>query len=110
MNYTFKPNGEPKYAITASEIQPSVILKNGTNTEWARLDPEGKLIHLDMDLCRKGPSNVYTQLAIGIWDAAVKERDAVLRQALSVFEERGHYSEAEAVEAIKEVLNEPVKP
>ena len=36
--------------------------------------------------------------------AQVRERDAVLKQALSVFEERGHYSEEEAVAAIKEIL------
>jgi hypothetical protein len=38
--------------------------------------------------------------------AAIAKRDAVLKQALSVFEERGHYSEAEAIAAIKGVLND----
>jgi hypothetical protein len=103
------------YAITASEIQHSAIFSS--NTEWARLDPEGKLVHLDMDLCRKGPSNAYTQLAIGVWDAAVKDRDAVLRQALEAMEEMMYATTDKAADMgekamlkIKEVLNEPTKP
>jgi hypothetical protein len=46
-------------------------------SEWARIDKDNNLVHLDMDLCAQGPANVYTALAIGVWNAAVKaERDA----------------------------------
>jgi hypothetical protein len=46
-------------------------------TDWARLDKDLNLVHLDMDLCAQGPANVYTALAIGVWNAAVKaEREA----------------------------------
>ena len=48
-----------------------------SRTEWARLDKDNNLVHLDMDLCAQGPANAYTALAIGVWNAAVKaEREA----------------------------------
>jgi hypothetical protein len=42
-------------------------------TEWARIDKDLNVTHLDMDLCRNGEQNEYTALAIAIWDAATKE-------------------------------------
>ena len=60
---------EGKDKIVWSEVEP--------RTEWARLDKDNNLVHLDMDLCAQGPANVYTALAIGVWNAAVKaEREA----------------------------------
>ena len=29
-------------------------------SEWARVDKDLNLVHLDMDLCAQGPANVYT--------------------------------------------------
>jgi len=55
--------------VVWSEVEP--------RTDWARLDKDLNLVHLDMDLCAQGPANVYTALAIGVWNAAVKaEREA----------------------------------
>jgi hypothetical protein len=46
-------------------------------SEWARIDKDNNLVHLDMDLCAQGPANAYTALALGVWNAAVKaEREA----------------------------------
>jgi len=60
---------EGKDKIVWSEVEP--------RTEWARLDKDNNLVHLDMDLCAQGPANAYTALAIGVWNAAVKaEREA----------------------------------
>ena len=28
-----------------------------SRTEWARLDKDNNLVHLDMDLCAQGPAN-----------------------------------------------------
>ena len=42
-------------------------------TEWARIDKDGNVTHLDMDLCAKGPHNAYTALALAIWNAALEE-------------------------------------
>ena len=44
-----------------------------TTTEWARIDKDLNLVHLDMDLCAKGPTDAYTTLGIGIWNAAIEE-------------------------------------
>jgi hypothetical protein len=49
-------------------------------SEWARVDKDNNLVHLDMDLCAQGPANAYTALAIGVWNAATKaEREACAR-------------------------------
>ena len=42
-------------------------------TEWARVDSDLNVTHLDMDLCAKGPHNSYTALAVAIWNAALEE-------------------------------------
>jgi len=42
------------------------------HTEWARVDKDNTLVHLDMNLCAKGPANAYTALAVGIWNAAIE--------------------------------------
>ena len=46
-------------------------------TEWARIDKDLNVTHLDMDLCAKGPHNTYTALAMAIWNKAIEtEREA----------------------------------
>jgi hypothetical protein len=51
-------------------------------SEWARIDKDLNLVHLDMDLCAQSTANVYTALAIGVWNAAVKaEREACAKLA-----------------------------
>ena len=46
-------------------------------TEWARVDADMNVTHLDMDLCAKGPHNAYTALAMAIWNKAIEtEREA----------------------------------
>ncbi|NDD14947.1 MAG: hypothetical protein EB072_20520, partial [Betaproteobacteria bacterium] len=39
----------------------------------AKIDKNLKLVHLDMDVCAKSQANVYTALAIGVWNAALEE-------------------------------------
>ena len=41
--------------------------------EWARVDKDGNVTHLDMDLCVEGPRNAYTALAVAIWNKAIDE-------------------------------------
>ena len=60
---------EGKDKVVWSQVEPG--------SEWARVDKDLNLVHLDMDVCAQGPANVYTALAIGVWNAAVKaERKA----------------------------------
>jgi hypothetical protein len=42
-------------------------------TEWARVDKDLNVTHLDMELCAKGSQNAYTALAIAIWNKAIEE-------------------------------------
>jgi hypothetical protein len=56
---------EGKDKIVWSQVEP--------RTEWARLDKDNNLVHLDMDLCDQSTANVYTALAIGVWNAALNE-------------------------------------
>jgi hypothetical protein len=41
--------------------------------EWARIDKDMNVTHLDMELCAQGPQNVYTALAMAIWNKAIEE-------------------------------------
>ena len=52
-------------------------------TEWARIDKDMNVVHLDMELCAKGPQNVYTALAMAIWNKAIEtEREACAELAM----------------------------
>ena len=45
--------------------------------EWARIDKDMNVTHLDMELCEKGPHNAYSALAVAIWNKAIDtEREA----------------------------------
>jgi hypothetical protein len=59
-------------------------------TEWARIDKDMNVVHLDMELCAKGPHNAYTALAMAIWNKAIEtEREAcakVCEERQEVFE------------------------
>ena len=55
-------------------------------TEWARVDKDLNVTHLDMDLCRKGPQNEYTALAIAIWDAAKKDWQGLTKDEVDGWE------------------------
>jgi hypothetical protein len=59
-------------AISPSSYEHQSIIYATNNTEWARIDKDLNLVHLDMDLCAKGPANAYTALAIGVWNAAIE--------------------------------------
>jgi hypothetical protein len=72
----------------AGEIKMEKVIKDGKEVieceqveytftppgkEWARIDKDMNVVHLDMELCAKGPHNAYTALAIGVWNAALEE-------------------------------------
>ena len=45
--------------------------------EWARIDKDMNVTHIDMELCAQGPHNAYSALAVAIWNKAIKtEREA----------------------------------
>ena len=72
-NIVFRYDKPTQLLISPSAYeQHSVIYVQG-NTAWAKIDKNLKLVHLDMDVCAKSQANVYTALAIGVWNVALEE-------------------------------------
>jgi hypothetical protein len=59
--------------IGTPEQGPVAFSYTNRATEWARVDKDMNVIHLDMELCAKGPHNAYTALALAIWNKAIEE-------------------------------------
>ena len=72
--------GEPveRIRFIMSNQEPEEHVFAHPTTEWARVDKDLNVTHLDMELCAKGPKNVYTALAMAIWNKAIEtEREKV---------------------------------
>jgi len=54
-------------------IKPIEYTFTPSSHEWARIDKDMNVTHLDMELCAKGPHNAYTALAVAIWNKAIEE-------------------------------------
>ena len=67
--------GEPveSLRVMMSNQEPAAYSFAHPTTEWARVDKDLNVTHLDIDLCAKGPQNVYTTLALAIWNKAIEE-------------------------------------
>ena len=65
--------GEPveRIRFMMSNQEPEAHVFAHPTTEWARVDKDLNVTHLDMELCAKGPQNVYTALALAIWNKAI---------------------------------------
>ena len=73
------PLGEPveHLRVMMSNQEPEAHVFAHSTIEWARVDKDLNVTHLDIDLCAKGPQNVYTALALAIWGKAIaQEREA----------------------------------
>ena len=69
-----------------SNQEPEAHVFAHPTTEWARVDKDLNVTHLDMELCAKGPQNVYTALALAIWNKAIAhEREACARLCDQMF-------------------------
>jgi hypothetical protein len=74
--------GEPveHLRVMMSNQEPEAHVFAHSTIEWARVDKDLNVTHLDIDLCAKGPQNVYTALALAIWNKAIaQEREACAR-------------------------------
>ena len=67
--------GEPveRIRFIMSNQEPEAHVFTHSKIEWARVDKDLNVTHLDMELCGKGPKNVYTALAMAIWNKAIEE-------------------------------------
>jgi hypothetical protein len=80
--------GEPveHLRVMMSNQEPEAHVFAHPTTEWARVDKDLNVTHLDMELCAKGPQNVYTALALAIWNKAIaQEREACARLCDQMF-------------------------
>ena len=80
--------GEPveHLRVMMSNQEPEAHVFAHPTTEWARVDKDLNVTHLDIDLCAKGPQNVYTALALAIWNKAIAhEREACARLCDQMF-------------------------
>ena len=76
--------GEPveRIRFIMSNQEPEAHVFAHSTTEWARVDKDLNVTHLDMELCAKGPKNVYTALAMAIWNKAVQEEREAIAKSL----------------------------
>ena len=67
--------GEPveRIRFIMSNQEPEAHVFAHPTIEWARVDKDLNVTHIDMELCAKGPQNVYTALALAIWNKAIEE-------------------------------------
>ena len=75
--YTLPENGALRISVPLPD--PQITWGHSNTSEiWARVDKDGNVTHLDMELCAKGPHNAYTALAMAIWKKAIEtEREKV---------------------------------
>ena len=75
--YTLLENGALRISVPLPD--PQITWGHSNTSEiWARVDKDGNVTHLDMELCAKGPHNAYTALAMAIWNKAIEtEREKV---------------------------------
>ena len=85
--------GEPveRIRFILSNQEPEEHVFAHPTTEWARVDKDLNVTHLDMELCAKGPKNVYTALAMAIWNKAIEtEREKVAQWMMAQGYATGH--------------------
>jgi hypothetical protein len=77
-NIVFRYDKPNQLLISPSAYEQHSVIYGQGNTAWAKIDKNLKLVHLDMDVCAKGPHNAYTALAMAIWNKAIEtEREKV---------------------------------
>jgi hypothetical protein len=82
-----KPTVETPMAYTLTPHDREWV----TGKEWARIDKDMNVTHLDMELCAKGPHNAYTALALAIWNKAIEtEREKVAQWMMTKGYATGH--------------------
>ena len=60
-------NVDPDKKLLINMKQPEAHISFGRSNQsdmWARIDKDMNVVHLDMELCAKGPHNAYTALSI----------------------------------------------
>ena len=69
-------NVDPDKKLLINMKQPEAHIsfdRSNQSDMWARINKDMNVVHLDMELCAKGPHNAYTALAMAIWNKAIEE-------------------------------------
>jgi hypothetical protein len=95
--YTLPENGALRISVPLPD--PQITWGHSNTSEiWARVDKDGNVTHLDMELCAKGPHNAYTALAMAIWNKAIEtEREKVAAWMMARGYATGHGDSTEAL-------------
>jgi hypothetical protein len=73
-NYKYTPDSSLKnLLINIKQPESHITIGNSSEEIWAHIDKDMQVTHLDMELCAQGPHNMYTALAMAIWNKAVQE-------------------------------------
>jgi hypothetical protein len=73
-NYKYTPDSSLKnLLINIKQPESHITIGNSNQKIWAHIDKDMQVTHLDMELCAQGPHNMYTALAMAIWNKAVQE-------------------------------------
>ena len=73
-NYKYTPDSSLKnLLINIRQPESNIMIGNSNQKIWAHIDKDMQVTHLDMELCAQGPHNMYTALAMAIWNKAVQE-------------------------------------
>ena len=94
--------GEPveRIRFIMSNQEPKAHVFAHPTTEWARVDKDLNVTHLDMELCAKGPKNVYTAMAMAIWNKAVQEEREACAKVCEAADKSTHPADlADAIRA-----------
>jgi len=94
--------GEPveRIRFIMSNQEPEAHVFAHPTTEWARVDKDLNVTHLDMELCAKGPKNVYTAMAMAIWNKAVQEEREACAKVCEAADKSTHPADlADAIRA-----------
>ena len=94
--------GEPveRIRFIMSNQEPEAHVFAHPTTEWARIDKDLNVTHLDMELCAKGPKNVYTAMAMAIWNKAVQEEREACAKVCEAADKSTHPADlADAIRA-----------
>ena len=94
--------GEPveRIRFIMSNQEPEAHVFAHPTTEWARVDKDLNVTHLDMELCAKGPQNVYTALALAIWNKAIAQEREACAKACEAADKSTHPADlADAIRA-----------
>ena len=100
-NYKYTPDSSLKnLLINIRDLYAAITFSNSSEKIWAHIDKDMQVTHLDMELCAQGPHNMYTALAMAIWNKAVQEEREACAKVCEAADKSTHPADlADAIRA-----------